>query len=188
MSEKERLDKVLLAGARFTLTLRRLCYQLIENHQGFDNSVLVGIQPRGACLAERIRQELLNILKLPELHFGLLDVGFFRDDLRRHEQPLALSLNTLTGPIEGKKVVLIDDVIFTGRTVRAALDALQSYGRPAKVELLCLVDRRYKREVPIGVDYLGIAIDSHAPERVKVSLDDPKNCQVLLLQQTALAP
>jgi pyrimidine operon attenuation protein/uracil phosphoribosyltransferase len=159
----------LLDGQRFQITIQRLCHQLIENHDHFENSVILGIQPRGIFLAKRIIAELKNILPDVSLESGNLDITFFRDDFRRKEGLLIPSSTEINFIIEGKKVILVDDVLWTGRTIRAAMDALQSFGRPEKVELLTLVDRRFSRHLPIEADYIGIKVDTIDSQKVLVN-------------------
>jgi pyrimidine operon attenuation protein/uracil phosphoribosyltransferase len=129
---------------------------------------LIGLQPRGIFLANRIHSQLSGILKGSNISLGNLDITFFRDDFRKHENPLIPSSSTMDFIIENKKVVLIDDVLFTGRTIRAGLDAMLAFGRPSRVELMVLVDRRYSRDLPIQPDYVGIVVDTISSEKVKV--------------------
>jgi pyrimidine operon attenuation protein/uracil phosphoribosyltransferase len=145
-----------------------LCWQLIENHGDFSSSVIIGIQPRGVYLAARMHKILSQILSRNKVPYGELDVTFYRDDFRSHEGPLVPSSTNIDFIIENKKVILIDDVLYTGRTIRAALDALLAFGRPAKVELLCLIDRRYSRDLPIEANYVGKSVDTITSEKVKV--------------------
>lgn len=152
----------------FGITLKRLAYQLIEEHDDFSGSALIGLQPRGIYLARRIHAILRDILQ-KDIQLGELDTTFFRDDFRHHEQPIIPSTTKVDFLIENKKVILIDDVLYTGRTIRAGLDALLAFGRPSKVELLVLVDRRYSRQVPVEPDYVGIAVDTIVSQKVKVS-------------------
>jgi pyrimidine operon attenuation protein/uracil phosphoribosyltransferase len=161
------LPKLILDNRKLNLTIDRLCYQLIENHKDFANAAVIGIQPRGTHLADRVYRRLREITGL-EIRYGLLDITFYRDDFRQATKKLEPMPTTIRFSTEGLKVVLIDDVLFSGRTVRAAMDALMDYGRPAKVELLVLIDRRFTREYPIQPDYVGRAIDSLTSERVKV--------------------
>ncbi len=158
----------LLDGPKFQITIQRLCHQLIENHDLFTNSVIIGIQPRGIFLAKRIIDELEKKLPKAKIKSGNLDITFFRDDFRRKDG-LIPSPTEINFFIEGKKVILVDDVLWTGRTIRAAMDALLAFGRPAKVELLTLVDRRYSRHLPIEADYIGIKVDTIDSQKVVVS-------------------
>lgn len=157
--------RIILDSERFRLTLARLCYQLIENHDDFSQTVVVGLQPRGVMLSRRIIAEL-NRLTGQKVTYGELDVTFFRDDFRR--KALIPQNTQMDFVVEGKKVVLIDDVLFTGRSIRAGLDALQQFGRPEKVELLVLVDRRWSREIPVSPDYVGVTVDAVFSEKVSL--------------------
>lgn len=157
----------ILNAKKVDLTINRLCYQLIENHNDFSNSVLIGLQPRGVNVLTRIKSHLEEIIG-HEVVCGNLDITFYRDDFRRREIPLIPSATNIDFVIENKKVVLIDDVLFTGRTIRAGLDALLAYGRPKKVELLTFIDRRFQRDLPIQSDYVGVTVDTLVSERVSV--------------------
>ncbi|MCJ8289430.1 MAG: bifunctional pyr operon transcriptional regulator/uracil phosphoribosyltransferase PyrR [Crocinitomicaceae bacterium] len=159
--------QVILNSKHFELTINRLCYQLIETHNDFSNTVLIGLQPRGVNVLERIKTQLESILGT-EVVCGKLDITFYRDDFRRRDVPIIPSTTNIDFVIENKKVVLMDDVLFTGRTIRSGLDALLAYGRPEKVELLSLIDRRFKRDLPIQADYVGKTVDTLISERVSV--------------------
>lgn len=159
--------QIILNSKHFELTINRLCHQLIENHNDFSNTALIGLQPRGVQVLKRLKNELETILK-HEVQCGSLDVTFYRDDFRRRENPIIPSATNIDFVIEKKKVVLIDDVLFTGRTIRSGLDAMLAFGRPAEVELLAFVDRRFKRELPIQADYVGKTVDTLQTERVSV--------------------
>jgi pyrimidine operon attenuation protein / uracil phosphoribosyltransferase len=178
-------QSILLSGRKFQITIQRLCRQLIENHHDFKNSVIIGIQPRGIYLAKRIKEELQNILGINNILFGELDITFYRDDFRRKESgPLVPNSTSIEFVIENKKVILIDDVLWTGRTIRSALDAIQAFGRPAKVELLVLVDRRFSRHLPIEPDYIGIQVDSINSQRVTVNWQETdQQDQIILLTE-----
>ena len=159
--------KVLLSEKKVNIILRRLCHQIIERHLDFSNVVLVGLQPRGTNLLK----QLLILLKkegLNSIKFGKLDTTFFRDDFRRNHQPLNARTTEMNEKVEGKNVVLIDDVLFTGRSIKAAMSSMDSYGRPNSIELLVLIDRRYKREIPIEANYCGAKIDTFKGDRVNV--------------------
>src|ERR1700709_1214518 len=162
-------NPTLLDGKKFQITLQRLCRQLIENHNDFSNSVIIGIQPRGIYLAKRIAEELRLILPGKTILQGDLDITFYRDDFRRRESQLVPNQTKIDFIIEGKKVIMMDDVLWTGRTIRAAMDALQAFGRPERIELLALVDRRYSRDLPVAADFIGIDVDSIASQKVVVS-------------------
>lgn len=166
--------KLILDSDLLDITLSRLCQQLIENHQNFDQTVIIGLQPRGVLLADIIHQKLKKILK-KDIPLGLLDATFHRDDFRRREIPVKANETRIPFVIEGKKVVLVDDVLFTGRTVRAAMDAMIAFGRPEKVELLVLIDRKYNRDLPIAPDYVGKAVSTLASQKVLVELEEKGN-------------
>jgi pyrimidine operon attenuation protein/uracil phosphoribosyltransferase len=176
--------KTLLDGKKFQITIKRLCHQLIENHTDFSDTVLIGIQPRGSYFADRVQQELSAILPESKILKGNLDITFFRDDFRRKDGLASASSNSINFIIEGKNVILIDDVLWTGRTIRAALDALLAYGRPARVELMVLIDRRFSRHVPIEADYIGQQVDSLDSQLVRVSWNETEGeDKVILLSE-----
>jgi pyrimidine operon attenuation protein/uracil phosphoribosyltransferase len=158
--------RVILEKDKFDVTIKRLCHQLIEVHDDFRDSTIIGLQPRGIYLASRIKKELETILKNKKVNCGELDITFYRDDFRKKE--LIPNKTNIDFIIEDKNVILIDDVLFTGRTIRAGLDAMLAFGRPKDVELLVLVDRRFSRHVPIQAKYVGITIDSIESQNVKV--------------------
>jgi pyrimidine operon attenuation protein/uracil phosphoribosyltransferase len=159
--------QVILNAKHLELTLKRLSHELIESHNDFSDTVLVGLQPRGIHVVSRLKEILEEILG-KKIVCGNLDITFYRDDFRRRERPLIPSITNIDFSIENKKVVLIDDVLYTGRTIRAGLDALMTFGRPSKVELLVIIDRRFSRDLPIQADYTGKAIDTLISERVSV--------------------
>lgn len=161
-------QRVLLSAKEIHIILHRLACQLLERHLDFSDSVLIGLQPRGIFLAERLRQLLENDYKKKGVPLGLLDITFYRDDFRRGEKTLEASSTKIDFLVEGKRVVLIDDVLYTGRSIRAALTAIQSFGRPGEIELLTLIDRRFSRHLPIQPDYRGRQVDAINEERVKV--------------------
>ncbi|MEM6735571.1 MAG: bifunctional pyr operon transcriptional regulator/uracil phosphoribosyltransferase PyrR [Bacteroidota bacterium] len=161
--------RLLFDSKLLEVTIGRLCRQLIEVYDNFSNTVLIGMQPRGIFLAERIKADLQKMV-LSEIHLGYLDATFHRDDFRRREEPITPSHTKIPFLIENKNVILVDDVLFTGRTVRAALDAMNTFGRPAKVELLVLIDRLYSRHIPIKADYVGREVDTVQSQKVAVEL------------------
>lgn len=160
--------RVILSQERFALTIDRLCHQLIENHDTFENTCLIGIQQGGIPLANRIHRRLVEIVGIPVIENGKLDITFYRDDFRHRAKPLRASVTEIDFLVEDKNVVLMDDVLYTGRSVQAALTALQHYGRPRRVELLTLVDRRFNRDLPIKADYIGIRVDALDEAYVRV--------------------
>lgn len=162
------MQKRLLFGQKqLEITISRLSQQLSENHADFSNSVIIGLQPRGKYFAKRIHMRIENMFEIC-LPFGVLDVTFYRDDFRRRVKPLAASNTDIPFIIEGKQVVLVDDVLFTGRTINAAMNALSDFGRPKNVELLTLVNRRYSRHLPIEPDYVGQVVNTIQSQHVKV--------------------
>ena len=162
-------QKVLLTSKEVNIILHRLACQLIENHNDFKNTILVGIQPRGTFLAERLKTLLEKEYQIKEIALGYLDITFFRDDFRRTEKPLEANKTKINFIVEDKKVIFIDDVLYTGRSIRSALTAIQSFGRPSEIELLVLIDRRFSRHLPIQPDYRGRQVDAINDEKVKVS-------------------
>jgi pyrimidine operon attenuation protein/uracil phosphoribosyltransferase len=159
--------KTLLDNNQLNITLQRLAHQLVENHLHFKNTAIIGIQPRGILLSDRIAKLVKAITKQEHIDYGKLDITFHRDDV--HQGSIHLPEPTsINFSIEGKDVILIDDVLHTGRTIRAAMDALMAYGRPNSVELLTLIDRRFSRELPIQPDYVGQTIDTIITQKVKV--------------------
>lgn len=164
--------KVLLNTKEIAIILHRLACQLIENHLDFSNTVLVGIQPRGTYLARRIKHLLENEYHVKNVSLGYLDITFFRDDFRRTDKPLEANQTKMEFLVEGKKVIFIDDVLYTGRSIRAALTAVQSFGRPSAIELLVLIDRRFSRDLPIQPDYRGRQVDAIDNQKVIVSWQD----------------
>lgn len=160
------LLKSVITAEQINLTIKRMAHQVLENHIHLHNTVLIGLQPRGIFLSDRIVKEVRSVNDVPALQYGKLDITFYRDDVRKE---LHMPNQTdIKFSIEEKNVLLIDDVLYTGRTIRAALDALMDFGRPSKVELMVLIDRRYSRQLPIQPDYVGKAIDSIITQRVKV--------------------
>jgi len=159
--------KTILSEQQIALTVKRLAHQILENNKALANAVIIGLQPRGIFLSDRIVAELKNLLPAEKIKYGKLDITFYRDDVRKTLH--IANATDIPFSIEGKTVVLIDDVLYTGRTIRAALDALLDFGRPSKVSLCVLIDRRFSRELPIQPDYSGKAIDTIVSDRVKVN-------------------
>lgn len=166
--------KVILDQRLINIILERLCHQLIEQHGDFSNTVLIGLQPRGVALAERLKKMLVE-KGVEHIRLGLLDITFFRDDFRRRDSPLQPNQTKIDFLVEGRRVVFIDDVLYSGRSVRAALDAIHSFGRPQSIELLVLIDRRFSRKLPIQPSYCGHTVDSIDSERVLVEWAETNN-------------
>jgi pyrimidine operon attenuation protein/uracil phosphoribosyltransferase len=161
-------QKVLLNSKEINIILHRLACQLIENHPGFEDTVIIGIQPRGVYMADRIIKVLEDEYGIKNISNGQLDITFYRDDFRRSDKPLEANNTKIDFIVEDKHVVFIDDVLYTGRSIRAALTAIQSFGRPKSIELLTLIDRRFSRHLPIQPDYNGRQVDAINNEKVKV--------------------
>jgi len=156
----------LISEQQLPSIVKRLAHQILETYPNLTNTVIVGLQPRGVYLSDRIVAALQQEVPVENVAYGKLDITFFRDDIRRE---LHLATEThLPFSIEGKTVILIDDVLYTGRTIRAALDALLSFGRPSTVALCVLVDRKPSRELPIQPDFTGKEMDTLSPHKVKV--------------------
>jgi pyrimidine operon attenuation protein/uracil phosphoribosyltransferase len=153
---------------QLAITIDRLCHQLIETHLQFEHTVLIGLQPRGIYLADRIHHTLQKLLPGTPIPYGKLDITFYRDDFNKGTALHVPSETDINFSIENKRVVLIDDVLYTGRTIRSALDAMLDFGRPDTVELLVLIDRRFTRQLPIQPDYTGRTIDAIISEKVRV--------------------
>ena len=176
-------QKVLLSAKEINIILHRLACQLLENHLDFQNTVLIGIQPRGVFLATRLTQILKSEYKVKQIQTGFLDITFYRDDFRRGDKVLEANKTAIDFLVEDKKVVLIDDVLYTGRSIRAALTAIQSFGRPSEIELLTLIDRRFSRHLPIQPNYRGRQVDAINDERVKVLWEENDGDDVVYLVQ-----
>lgn len=162
MAQIKLLDSPLL-----DITVSRLAQQLVENHGNFSQSVLLGMQPKGVFLAKRIADRLTSFGH-EKILLGHLDTTFYRDDFRRRDKPLSPNATHVPFIIENKKVILIDDVLYTGRSVRAALSAMMAFGRPKKVELMVMVDRKYSRDLPIEPMYIGRTVNTIQQQRVLV--------------------
>lgn len=163
MSQITLIDSKLLG-----LVINRLCYQLIENHDDFSSTVIIGMQPRGILLAENIVERLRTIQPQSNIRYGIIDPTFYRDDFRKSDKQLIARPTEIPFNLEKQKVILIDDVLYTGRTIRAGLEGMLEYGRPDSVELMVLIDRRFSRELPIEPKYIGKSVDSYDNQEVRV--------------------
>ena len=174
----------LLNSKELNIILHRLACQLIENHQDFANTILVGMQPRGIFLANRLCAILESDYGICNLRLGMLDITFFRDDFRKSGKPLEANKTKMDFVVENQKVVFIDDVLYTGRSISAALTAIQSFGRPSEIELLVLIDRRFSRHLPIQPDYRGRQVDAINNEKVQVCwTENEGEDRVILVQK-----
>ena len=174
--------KIILDNNHLQIALTRLSCQLLENHNDFKNTILVGLQPRGKFLCQKIAEKLTNEFNIKKLKYGFLDITFFRDDFRRNKDVLIPNKTDFKLLVEEKKVVFIDDVLHTGRTIRAALTAIESFGRPKSIELLILVDRRYSRELPIQPDYNGIEVDVYSDQKVNVEWNNKEHGDYIYIE------
>ena len=158
--------QILMTNIQLQINVKRLAQQLIENDDDISKIIFIGLQPRGVFVSDKIIEQIKILCPTEEIKYGVLDITFYRDDVRNE-----LHVPTKTDipfSVNDKKVILIDDVLYTGRTIRAALDAIQDFGRPKKIELCVLVNRRFDRELPIQPDYCGKVIDSKIEQKVKV--------------------
>ena len=178
LEEREILNK-----ESIVIAIERLCHQLIEVHNTFDNTVLIGVQPRGTYLNNRILKKLKLIVPNSEIESGNVDISFYRDDLMRRETPIVPEVMDINLSLEGKDVVLIDDVLFTGRSIRSAIDALMTFGRPKSIELLTLVDRRFSRHLPIQPNYVGKTIDAMESEKIIVEWEEITGLDRVLIRK-----
>ena len=178
LEEREILNK-----ESMIITIERLCHQLIGGHNTFDNTVLIGVQPRGAYLNNRILKKLKLIVPNSNIESGNVDISFYRDDLMRRDEPIVPDVMDINLSLEGKDVVLIDDVLFTGRSIRSAIDALMAFGRPKSVELLTLINRRFSRHLPIQPNYVGKTIDVMESEKIIVEWEENTGIDRVLIRQ-----
>lgn len=172
--------KSILTEQQLAITIKRLAHQILENHVNLENTVLIGLQPRGIFLSDQVAEEIKKEIHNDKIHYGKLDITFYRDDVRKELHKA--NRTDIPFSIEGKNVILIDDVLYTGRTIRAALDALLDFGRPEKVELCVLIDRRFSRQFPIQPDYVGKSIDSIVTQKVKVYWKEKDNREEVVIQ------
>ena len=175
----------IVEGTAFGLTLQRLCHQLIEDHGDLTDTALIGLQPRGVQFARRLKRELQQITGKADLTYGELDITFHRDDFRHRTVTATPSATQLDFSLDDRRVVLIDDVLYTGRSIRAGLDAMLSFGRPSTVQLMVLIDRRFSRELPIQPDYVGKWVDSIDGQRVIVEWKESDGQDRVLLSASS---
>ncbi|MEM8527097.1 MAG: bifunctional pyr operon transcriptional regulator/uracil phosphoribosyltransferase PyrR [Bacteroidota bacterium] len=178
---EESNEKILMTSDHVDIIVERLCHQLIETYENFEETCIIGIQAKGVLLANLLHQRLLDILNIPKIEYGKLDITFYRDDFRTSNKIMTANRTEIDFYLEKKNVILVDDVVYTGRTIQAALTALNHYGRPKRVELLALVDRRFNRHLPIKTDYVGMRVDALDHIYVKVNLEESQTREVLLL-------
>ncbi|HEY2321576.1 MAG TPA: bifunctional pyr operon transcriptional regulator/uracil phosphoribosyltransferase PyrR [Thermoanaerobaculia bacterium] len=162
------VKKKLLDATRMDRAIRRMAIEVVEKNRGLDDLIIVGIRSRGVPIGERMVKEI-NEMEGTAVPFGILDITLYRDDLTTIAPQPVVKPTKLPEPIDDKVVVLVDDVLYTGRTVRAALDALIDFGRPRAIQLVCLIDRGH-RELPIKADYVGKNIPTSVAQNVQVHL------------------
>ncbi len=155
--------------------MHRLAHQLIERYEYFEDACIIGIQEKGVTLSQKLIEIIEPEIENKKVTFGKLDISFYRDDYRLREKPIKVSPTEIDFSLEGKKVILIDDVLYSGRTIQAALSALQDFGRPTWVDLLVMVDRRFNRHLPIQANFTGITVDSLDAAYVKVRWSEKEN-------------
>lgn len=171
----------ILSPEGFKITLTRLAHEVIENYPVGDALYIIGIQEKGVVLAQRLIEIIKSKNNKQHIHFGKLDITFYRDDFRIRSTPLKASATQIDFDIENKRIILVDDVLYTGRTIHAAMSALQDLGRVERIELLTMVDRRFNRHLPIKADYTGIEVDSLDEAYVKVQWEHLEgNDQILI--------
>jgi pyrimidine operon attenuation protein / uracil phosphoribosyltransferase len=175
--------RIISEKEKFDLTIERLCYHLIEDYDGFQDTCIIGIQTGGVQLASRILEKLKTIMPEVDIPFGKLDITFYRDDFRTSKKPLAANINDMSFIIENQRVILVDDVLYTGRSVQSALTALNHYGRPHSVKLLVLVDRRFNRQVPVRPDYIGLSIDALNEAYVSVEWQNTEGADRIIIKE-----
>jgi len=174
--------RLILNAELLSITVDRLCQQLIENHNDFENTVILGLQPRGVHFSDLLVDHLAKLIK-KDIPYGYLDTTFYRDDFRRRDKPSTANATNIDFIIEDKRVILVDDVLFTGRSIRAALDAMMAYGRPNKVELMVLINRKYTRDLPISPDYIGKDVNTIETQKVLVDIGEGKKNKVWLINE-----
>ena len=176
-------SKILISEKKLEIILNRLCHQLKEKHGDFSRTILISLQSRRTLLLDHL-SKILNKQGFKNLKLGKLDTTFFRDDYRRSEKPLSANRTEMNNTVEGMNVVFIDDVLFTGRSIRSALTAIDTYGRPNSIELLVLIDRRFSRHLPIQPDYLGVQIDALQGDRVRVVWSNKSDQNIVYLEKS----
>ena len=178
------MEKIIIDADRFLRTISRISHEIIEKRQDFDNVILVGVKRRGAEIAELIRQKIMALTQVDVPSFDL-DITFYRDDLSLIEEEMSPIYKgaSMQMNIQNKEIILVDDVLFTGRTIRAALDALTDFGRASRIELVIFVDRGH-RELPIRADYVGKNVPTSRNENIQVRTKQFDQCyEVALLSK-----
>ena len=172
---------VILDGTGIKRALTRIAHEILERNKGVKDLVLVGIRTGGVFLARELARRLEEI-EGESLLVGEVDITLYRDDIKGHHEHLPVGKTTIPFAIEGQKVILVDDVLFTGRTIRAAMDAIMDHGRPASVQLAVLIDRGH-RELPIRADFVGRNVPTSLKENIQVLFADASQPQEVVLQK-----
>jgi pyrimidine operon attenuation protein/uracil phosphoribosyltransferase len=167
--------RLILDNSLTRIILERIALQITENHGNLDNCAIIGMQPRGILLARKLLDIISRITNNKSILYGELDSTFYRDDFRKDNKILVPNTIDIDFIIENKVIILVDDVLYTGRSVRSSLNALGDFGRPMKIELMTLIDRKYNRELPIQPDYVGEEVDTRANDRVVVEWNPEKS-------------
>jgi len=173
--------KTLFTHEQLTITIQRLAHQIVEQIDVYEDVVIIGIQPRGIHLSDRVVKAIQAIVPGQKIQYGQLDTTFYRDDVHQNNGIHIPSATSIDFNLEGKHIILIDDVLHTGRTIRAAMDALIDFGRPKHVSLMVLIDRRFSRELPIQPDFVGQSVDTMYSQKVKVQWDEQQLDHKVLL-------
>ena len=164
------MTSVVLNAKDISRAITRITHEVLEKNKGAEDLALVGIRTRGVALAQRIKNKI-NSIENVEINFGIIDITLYRDDLSSGKVNSVIGKTNISFPLDGKQIILVDDVLFTGRTIRAAIDALIDFGRPSSVQLAVLIDRGH-RELPIRPDYVGKNIPTSKDSRVQVLLNE----------------
>lgn len=174
--------KVVMDAEGIERSLTRIAYEILERNKGTDNLIIIGIRKGGIFLAERLREKI-SAIEGTEILSGMLDITLYRDDVLTTDRRPEVERTYIPFPLDHKKVILVDDVLFTGRTIRAAMDALMDFGRPELIQLAVLIDRGH-RELPIRADFIGEALPSSLWENVNVNLTDNRNTDEVVIEES----
>ena len=175
------MSSTLLNAKDISRAINRISHEILERNNGAEDIALVGIRTRGVALSHRLKEKIESIENVTVKH-GILDITLYRDDLADGIQKPELKKTEISFPLENKHIILCDDVLFTGRTIRAAIDALIDFGRPSSVQLAVLIDRGH-RELPIRPDYVGKNIPTAKSKRVQVHLDEEDGDDKVIMQE-----
>jgi len=174
--------KVVMDAGEIERSLTRIAYEILERNKGTDNLIIIGIRKGGIFLAERLREKI-SAIEGAEILSGMLDITLYRDDVLTTGKRPEVERTYIPFPLDHKKVILVDDVLFTGRTIRAAMDALMDFGRPELIQLAVLIDRGH-RELPIRADFIGETLPSSLWENISVNLTDERNTDEVVIEES----